>query len=198
MGAGHQAPTQIATERQSASPRGVRILADYLAILGFLRKNADHYELVPDAQVFLDRKSPAYLGGTIDFLMTPQLQECFQQLTAAVRRGGTAVSEDGTVSYENPIWVAFARAMAPMMQMPARLLAGLVGGDPRQPLRVLDVAAGHGIFGITIAQQYPQARITALDWPGGVAVATENMARCGSTRLASGQRLRDRLGRVRP
>ncbi len=96
-----------------------------------------------------------------------------------MRRGGTAVSDEGTVSHDNPIWVAFARAMAPLMQMPAQLLADLVGGDTRQPLRVLDVAAGHGLFGITIAERYPQAHITALDWPNVLAVAAENARRAG-------------------
>jgi 2-polyprenyl-3-methyl-5-hydroxy-6-metoxy-1,4-benzoquinol methylase len=59
------------------------------------------------------------------------------------------------------------------MQLPAKLLAGLVAGDRQQPLRVLDVAAGHGLFGITIAQEYPKATITALDWPNVLAVASE-------------------------
>ena len=69
--------------------------------------------------------------------------------------------------------------MAPLMQMPARLLADLVGGDPQQPLRVLDVAAGHGLFGMTIADRYPQAHVTALDWPNVLAVAAENARRAG-------------------
>src|SRR5262249_40576726 len=135
-----------------ASPRGVRILADYLVIVGFLSKSADGYSLTPDAQVFLDRKSPAYLGGALGFLLDDGLRDCFRRLTDAVKRGGTATSDEGTVSDDNPIWVAFARAMAPLMRMPAKLLAGLVGGDASKPLRVLDVAAGHGIFGIAVAQ----------------------------------------------
>ena len=178
IAAGQRTPTQLATACQ-ASPRGVRILADYLAILGFLHKQNDQYELTPDSQVFLNRQSPAFLGGTLDFLLTPDLRECFQHLTEAVRRGGTAVSEEGTVSHDNQIWVAFARAMVPLMQLPARLLADLVGGDPQRPLRVLDVAAGHGIFGITLAQRYPQAHITALDWPNVLAVAAENARAAG-------------------
>jgi 2-polyprenyl-3-methyl-5-hydroxy-6-metoxy-1,4-benzoquinol methylase len=178
LAAGHKTATQLASACQ-ASPRGVRILADYLTILGFLRKHHDHYELTPDADIFLNRNSPAYLGGALDFILTPSLRDCFHQLTAAVRRGGTAVSEEGTVSHDNPIWVAFARAMAPLMHLPARLLADLVGGDPQQPLRVLDVAAGHGLFGITVAQRYPQAHITALDWPNVLAVAAENALRAG-------------------
>jgi hypothetical protein len=149
-----------------ASPRGVRILADYLTVTGFLRKHDDRYELTPESEVFLNRRSPAYLGGTVDFLLTAEIRSCFHKLTAAVRRGGTATSDEGTVSHNNPIWVAFARAMAPLMQLPARLLADLVGGDTGQPLRVLDVAAGHGLSGIAVAERYPQAHVTALDWPG--------------------------------
>jgi 2-polyprenyl-3-methyl-5-hydroxy-6-metoxy-1,4-benzoquinol methylase len=178
IASGRRTAAEIATASR-ASPRGVRILADYLTILGFLRKHDDRYELAPDAEVFLDRRSPAYLGGALEFLLTDELRECFRRLPDAVRRGGTAVSDEGTVSHDNPIWVAFARAMAPLMQMPARLLAELVGGDTEQPLRVLDVAAGHGLFGIAVAQRYPQARVTALDWPNVLAVAAENARAAG-------------------
>jgi ubiquinone/menaquinone biosynthesis C-methylase UbiE len=178
VAAGQRTAAHLATAC-GASQRGVRILADYLAILGFLRKQDERYELTPDAEAFLSRRSPAYLGGTLDFLLAPGVRDCFQHLTAAVRRGGTAVSDEGTVSHDNPIWVAFARAMASLMQLPARLLADLVGGDPQQPLRVLDVAAGHGLFGITLAERYPRARVTALDWPNVLAVAAENARRAG-------------------
>ncbi len=162
-----------------ASPRGVRILADYLVIIGFLVKHDDQYKLTPDSDVFLNRKSPAYLGGAVDFLLTDELRESYRRLPDAVRRGGTAISDEGTVSHDNPIWVAFARAMAPLMQLPAQLLADLVGADIQQPLRVLDVAAGHGLFGIAVAQRYPQAQITALDWPNVLAVAADNARRAG-------------------
>src|SRR5262249_22810182 len=125
IAAGKKTAAEIA-EATLTAPRGIRILADYLTIAGFLRKESDQYSLQPDAAVFLDRKSPAYVGGTLEFLLTPNLKDCFDHLTAAVRRGGTAVSDEGTVSYDNPIWVAFARAMGPMMQMPADLLVNLV------------------------------------------------------------------------
>jgi 2-polyprenyl-3-methyl-5-hydroxy-6-metoxy-1,4-benzoquinol methylase len=178
IAAGHHTADELGKACQAA-PRGIRILADFVTILGFLHKHGDRYELTPDAQVFLDRNSPAYLGGAIGFMLAPELKQHFQQLTAAVRRGGTAVSAEGTVSHDNPIWVEFARAMGPLMHMPARLLTGLVGGDSNQPLRVLDVAAGHGLFGIAFAEQYPKARVTALDWPNVLAVAAENAKKAG-------------------
>lgn len=178
IASGKNTVVQLA-EACKCSPKGIRVLADYLTILGFLQKQADHYSLTPDTNHFLNSKSPAYLGGVLEFLQTPQLRECFQHLTEAVRRGGTATSAEGTVSHDNPIWVSFARAMGPMMHLPAKLLVDLVGGDRQKPLRILDVAAGHGLFGITIAQHFPKATVTALDWPNVLAVATENARRLG-------------------
>jgi 2-polyprenyl-3-methyl-5-hydroxy-6-metoxy-1,4-benzoquinol methylase len=178
VAAGRRTVGELA-EACQAAPRGVRILADYLAIVGFLHKRDDRYELADDARLFLDRASPAYLGDAARFLLSPEMRESFLSLTAAVRRGGTAHSDEGTVSHDNPIWVEFARTMAPLMQVPARLLSDLVGGDLGQPLRVLDVAAGHGLFGITIAQRYRQSHVTALDWPKVLAVAEENARQAG-------------------
>lgn len=178
VAAGRRTAAEIAAAC-GADPRGVRILADYLTVLGFLHKEGDRYAPTPDAAAFLVRNSPAYLGGAVEFLLTPQLRESFRQLTAAVRKGGTAVSDEGTVSHDNPIWVAFARGMGPLMRPQAEMLAGLVGGDRDRPLRVLDVAAGHGLFGIAFARHYPKARITALDWPNVLAVAAEHARAAG-------------------
>jgi 2-polyprenyl-3-methyl-5-hydroxy-6-metoxy-1,4-benzoquinol methylase len=178
LAAGRRTATELA-EACQAAPRGIRILADYLTIIGFLKKHGDRYELTGDSRAFLDRSSPAYVGDAARFMLAPDMRASFRQLTAAVRRGGTAVSDEGTVSDDNPIWVEFARAMAPLMQMPARLLSDLVGGDAGQPFRVLDVAAGHGVYGITIADRYPQAHVTALDWANVLAVAEENAHRAG-------------------
>src|SRR3954470_23163132 len=88
--AGRRTAAELA-EACRASPRGVRILADYLTILGFLNKSDDRYGLTPDAGAFLDRRSPAYLGDALDFLLADGLRECFRRLPEAVRRGGTAV-----------------------------------------------------------------------------------------------------------
>lgn len=178
VAAGRRTAQEIATAC-GADPRGIRILADFLTIVGFLKKQDDRYELTPDADVFLNRNSPAYLGGTLEFLLAPTLRDAFQGLTKAVKKGGTAISDEGTVSPDNPVWVPFARAMGPLMQQPAELLAGLIGGDRDKPLRVLDVAAGHGLFGIAVAKHYPKATITAQDWAAVLAVAAENAAKAG-------------------
>src|SRR5436190_15404866 len=66
--------------RCNATARGVRILADYLSILGFLEKTDDRYLLTPDTAAFLNRRSPHYAGRAIEFLLAPQLTGMFDDL----------------------------------------------------------------------------------------------------------------------
>ncbi len=162
----------------AASTRGTRILCDYLTIMGFLTKTSDSYQLTPDTAVFLDTTSPAYLGGAMAFLGSVELVHLFDDLTAIVRRGSIA-KEESTVADENPVWQNFARAMMPMMMMPAQAIADILNVAAAGPIKVLDIAAGHGIFGIVIAQRNAQAEIVAVDWAGVLTVATENAAKMG-------------------
>ncbi|MBS1788026.1 MAG: methyltransferase domain-containing protein [Acidobacteria bacterium] len=165
--------------RCQASERGTRILCDNLVINGFLTKQAGQYGLTPDSAFFLDSHSPAYLGGAIEFLLDPMITAGMTDLTNAVRKGGTTVSDEGTVSPENPVWVKFARAMMPMMFPGAQGMVQLVRVDPNRKIRVLDIAAGHGIFGIAFAQANPNVEVTALDWAPVLTVASENAAKFG-------------------
>jgi len=178
IGEGKTTPAEIA-QRCGAAERGIRILCDFLTIMGFLTKTDRKYALSPDAAAFLDKKSPAYLGGTIVFLLSPTLTAGFKDLTAAVRKGGTVMENEGTVTPDNPVWVDFARAMAPMMALPAHLMAELVDPAANGKLKILDIAAGHGLFGLAFAQRNPNAEVTAVDWRNVLAVAEENAAAAG-------------------
>jgi 2-polyprenyl-3-methyl-5-hydroxy-6-metoxy-1,4-benzoquinol methylase len=157
--------------------RAVRILCDYLTMMGLLLKDGEQYSLGGEAAMFLNRESPAYFGGAARFIMDPQLIMPFLDLAQIVRTGQTTMPEGGTVSYDNPIWVEFAEAMAPMQFMPAKEIAAAIAGE--EEIDVLDVAAGHGLFGIMIAQQNPKAKVTALDWANVLAVAAENAKKFG-------------------
>ncbi|MFN8391636.1 MAG: class I SAM-dependent methyltransferase [Bdellovibrionota bacterium] len=161
----------------NATERGIRILCDYLTIAGFLKKKGERYSNTPDSEAFLRKDSRTYVGGTLQFLLSDQLQESFRDVAGCVKRGGTLLEGAGTVDPDDPVWVDFAQGMAPMM-MPAALdLASLVPQAVDQPIRVLDIAAGHGIFGITIAKRFPKAEITAVDWRAVLEVAKENARR---------------------
>ena len=178
IGEGKTTAREIA-ERCSVAERGSRILCDYLCIMGFLTKDGERYGLTADSAVFLDKRSPAYLGGSTEFLLSPVLTDGFRDLAAVVRKGGTVVSEEGTIAPEHPVWVKFARAMAPMIALPSQLMAKLVDPQANQKVKILDIAAGHGLFGIAFANNNPQAEIVALDWPSVLEVAKENARKAG-------------------
>ena len=165
-------------ERLGVAQRGARILCDYLVVIGFLTKQGAQYGLTPDSAVFLDRRSPAYLGGAVNFLGSPMVTRGFDDVAELVRRGGRT-TPDSTVAPEHPVWVDFAKAMAPMMSRPAELLADLAAADSRPVKKVLDIAAGHGLFGIAVARRFAGAEIVALDWPNVLAVAEENARQAG-------------------
>jgi predicted nicotinamide N-methyase len=178
IGEGNTAAAEIA-KRCAASERGTRILCDFLCIMGFLNKEENRYSLTQDSAIFLDKRSPAYVGGITGFISTPELTDAFRNFAAIVRKGGTISTEGGTVSAENPIWVKFARAMAPMMAMPAQMLAKMIDPKADAKLKVLDIAAGHGLYGIEFAKNNPQAEVVALDWAPVLEVAVENAKLAG-------------------
>jgi 2-polyprenyl-3-methyl-5-hydroxy-6-metoxy-1,4-benzoquinol methylase len=162
--------------RCNAAERGVRILCDFLTISGFLTKTGATYGLTPDSGAFLNKRSPAYIGSIALFLAHPLHLKHFQDVAAVVRKGGSI--NDGNMGPDDPVWVDFARWMAPMMRRPAEALAAHVS-DPGRSMKVLDIAAGHGIYGIAVATQNPQAEIVAVDWKNVLEVALANAAGAG-------------------
>jgi len=178
IGEGNSTAAEIAKRCQTAE-KGMRVLCDFLTIMGMLTKQDGRYALTLDSSVFLDKRSPAYLGAATEFLCSPMLMEGTKHMTDAVRKGGSAMEGDGTLDPEHPVWVQFARGMAAMMAMPAQLMAKLVDPSADRKLRILDVAAGHGLFGIAFATQNPQVEVTALDWTAVLEVAKENAQKAG-------------------
>ena len=163
----------------AASERGIRILCDFLTICGVLAKVDGSYKHTPTSAVFLDPRSPASLASIAQFLGNPALQEPYNNLAELVRAGRTTLPGDGTVEPENPVWVLFAETMAPMMGPMAGPLGAVVLDGHEGPMHVLDIAAGHGLFGIEIAKQHPEARVTGQDWAPVLQVALKNAEKAG-------------------
>ncbi len=174
---GARSSAEIA-QKCGASERGIRILCDTLAANEFLTKADERYSNSEDSALFLDRRSPAYMGGAAEFLCEPQLMiETFRTLTDCVRKGGTMLPGEGSVSPDNPVWVTFARAMGPLAAHTGQLVAQKLPDSGA--IRVLDIAAGHGMFGIAIAKRNPEAQIVALDWAPVLETAKANAQSAG-------------------
>jgi SAM-dependent methyltransferase/predicted transcriptional regulator len=168
---GNDTPASIAA-RCNCAEKGARVLCDYLTINNFLSKEDGRYSLTPESQIFLVRTSPAYIGGIAGFLARGSLIDAYQTFTDSVRKGGTTMPDEGSMTPDHPMWEEFARSMVAMMRPPAAAIAQIAGAQGT--LKVLDIAAGHGIFGITIAQHNPQAEVFAVDWKNVLAIAEKN------------------------
>ena len=177
--AGGTATIEALAARTKAAPRGLRALLNHLVVDGFLTRDGDRYTLSPTAAAFLDRNSPGYLGAAVSFIASPYVVEGFSRLTDAVRRGGSAIPNEGSLAPEHEMWVEFARSMSGLAAMTGMLLANLLEVEHAPAWKVLDIAAGHGMFGISLARLNPQVQVTALDWANVLTVATENARAAG-------------------
>lgn len=165
--------------RCRAAERGIRILCDTLAAHGYLRKDGARYALDPELAPFLDGRSPTCLVRAVSFMASPPIWRALGNVAAAVRNGGTVLGEHEATAAENPMWVEFARSMAPIARASSAILANILVADAGAPWRILDVAAGHGLYGITIAAHDRKAQVTALDWRNVLTVAEENARAAG-------------------
>src|SRR6202171_6764425 len=178
IGAGANTAAAIAA-KTGAADKGVRILCDYLTIQGFLAKEQGRYALTQESAIFLDRKSPACLATMAGFLGNEQSRAKFDSLTQAVRNGGSVSSGRDNTKPNDEFWVAFARSMAPLTVPSSEFISGLLRAEEGKPVKVLDIAAGHGMYGIAIARKNPKAEVVALDWPAVLEVAQENAKKFG-------------------
>ena len=162
IAAGSRTAEDVA-QRAGASTRGMEMLLDAVAGLGLLQKSKDGYELTPPASEFLVRASPSYLGSMME---SDDLWNTWGQLTEVIRTGKPVrqVEHDELAEKFFPMLV---RSLHIMNLEPARRTARALGaGNEHRGLRVVDVACGSGVWGISIAEADPEARITAQDFPG--------------------------------
>ncbi len=178
LSSGARTPSALAS-LCNGSERGLRILCDFLTVLGFFEKEKEAYRLSRDSKMFLDPASPGYVGDAIQFLLNPVIQAGFEDVAAAVRAGGTVDAQAGIVAPEHEVWSAFARSMMGSMKVLSRMVMTVLPLDREASLKVLDVAAGHGMFGIAVGQYCPKASIVALDWETVLEVARENATDAG-------------------
>lgn len=170
---------QTLSQRCNASERGVRIVCDYLVTIGVLAKDGGRYLLTPESAMFLDRKSPNCLAPLFKLMLSPTRRAVFSNLASKARSAEPVEESGGEVAGQEAYWVEFARGFAPLDGLAAERLADLVERQGIRPSRVLDLAAGHGLWGIAIARRNPDAFVVAVDRPAVLEVARANAARSG-------------------
>jgi SAM-dependent methyltransferase len=153
-----------------ASERGLRALCNYLVVQGHLSKRGARYSLTLNTRLYLTTASPAYLGCAVKFLASDATVAAFCRLRQTVEEGASSVELD---------WVEYARSMTPLARPVAEFVATALEVDSAGPIQVLDIAAGHGSYGLAIAAQISSAQIFALDSPQVLEIAIENARQAG-------------------
>jgi ubiquinone/menaquinone biosynthesis C-methylase UbiE len=160
------------------SRRGLRALADALVGLELLTRQGEKYALTPESEAFLVSGKPGYRGALFRHV-SKQLLPPWQELTEIVRTGRPAKPVNQEVE-GSEFFAQFVEDIFPLSYDAARSLAAhLRLAEARQPVRVLDLAAGSGVWGIALAQASPQVQVTAVDWPRVLSVTQRLAARHG-------------------
>jgi 3-hydroxy-5-methyl-1-naphthoate 3-O-methyltransferase len=166
---------QLAKE-SSASVRGVTAICNVLVGLRLLGRVRGRYTLTPESAAFLVSHSPGYHGAFFNHIST-QLIPNWLALKKIVRTGKPAAANVNSEKSGSAFFVKFVESLFPLSYSAAKVL-GQHLGIPKagKPVRVLDLAAGSGVWGIALAQQSPLVQVTAVDWPSVLPV-TRKIAR---------------------
>src|SRR5205085_7649645 len=148
------------------SARGLRSIMDALVGMELLKKDRQsRYSLTPESQAFLVREKPGTLAGFFGSIL-PVMISRWLRLADIVRDGRPAVAvnqeTEGTEFFSQLV-----ETIIPMSYAAARQLAEHLNvAKAKDGLRVIDLAAGSGIWGIALAQKSPGMRVTSVDWAG--------------------------------
>ena len=152
------------------------------ALLGldFLAKDKQRrFSLTPESAAFLVSTKPGFMGGFIRH-GSEQLIPKWLHLNKIVTTGKpeAAVNLEG---HGGDFFQQFVNDIFPLSYAPAlvlgRHLQASGGGEARW--RVLDLAAGSGVWGIAMAQASEKISVTAVDWPEVIPVTRKTVTRFG-------------------
>ena len=171
---GFQSAEEIAREA-GTDPRATRIVLDSLPALGLIEKRAGNYFLTPTAKVFLVRGKPSYVGDFRHVALA--LWDGMAHLKESLKTGKPLSRMD--TGAELQVWEKLVLGIIVIAEPAAKALCDILKiGTERKGIKVLDIAGGSSIFGMTILTRDPSAQVTQLDWPNVNAVAKKaNKAR---------------------
>ena len=164
-----------------ASERGLTAIMNALVGLNFLEKDKHgSYSLTPESAAFLVSTKPAFQGGMIRH-GSKQLIPKYLQLNTIVATG----QPDEAVNQEPlgaDFFQQFVNDIFPNSYPAAQALSRHLNANGTAPVvRLLDLAAGSGVWGIAIAQGSEKIHVTAVDWPEVIPVTRKTVDRFGLT-----------------
>jgi SAM-dependent methyltransferase len=183
--------------RTGASDRGLRALLNALVGLRLLVRYGERYALTDESAAYLVSTKPSYQGQMCKHVSRHLLPR-WMRLTEAVRTGkpSRAVNGEGD---GGAYFREFVEDIFPMSYDAARALAAELGvAGSAEPVSVLDLAAGSGVWGVALAEASRRVTVTAVDWPAVLPVTRKVAERhgvAGQFRFVEGDLLEADFGR---
>jgi ubiquinone/menaquinone biosynthesis C-methylase UbiE len=166
---GFQSAEEVA-RHAGTDARATRIVLDSLPALGLVEKRDGKYFLTPTADVFLVKGKASYVGDFRHVALA--LWDGMAHLKESLKTG-KALSRMDTGT-ELPVWEKLVLGIIVIAEPAAKTLCDLLKiGSERKGIKVLDIAGGSSIFGMTILARDPTAQVTQLDWANVNAVAKQ-------------------------
>jgi len=170
--AGARTVAQVAA-RTNCSERGVHAVMNALAGLGLLTKQDSSYSLGSDAFTYLVSTRTSFFGGYFRYF-TQRVIPMWLRLPEAIRTGrpvrDVTQEQTGTEYFRE-----FVPALFPANRGAALALAKeLRVSETAVPICGLDLAAGSGVWGISLAQESRHVRVTAVDWEGAFRIRSSS------------------------
>lgn len=170
-------------ERLGLHPRAVPDFPDALLALGFLEREGDGeaatYRNSEDAQAFLDRRSPRYVGGLLE-MANSRLYPFWGDLTEALRSGRpqNEIKHTGEPMfaklYDDP--ARLEQFMSAMSGISAGNYALLAERFDFRPWRTLaDIGGATGQLACAVAARHPHLACTTLDLPAVTEIARRHI-----------------------
>jgi ubiquinone/menaquinone biosynthesis C-methylase UbiE len=153
-------------KQTGALARSLRILMNALVGLDLLKKDRQgKYSLTPESAAFLISDKPGTHAGFFGTI-APQLVSRWLRLTDVVREGRPALAVnregEGTEFFNQLVENIIPMSYPGAQKLGDHLKLANANGE----IRVLDLAAGSGIWGIALAEKSPRLCVTAVDWAG--------------------------------
>jgi hypothetical protein len=165
-------PAEIGTltDRLGLHPRGARDFLDALVALGLLERDRGRYANAAEADRFLDRAKPSYVGGVLE-MANARLYHFWGQLTEALRTGrpqneskGDSAASPFDTLYRDPARLRqFLQGMTGISLGAARAIARQF---PWKNIRTfVDVGGAQGALPVEVCRAHPHLRGTNFDLP---------------------------------
>lgn len=177
LASGAMSADELAAFTQTSVRSAIAILEALLGIGLVARDRNGHFVLAPESETFLVSSHPAFLGGMFKNAsrdLIPRWLAINEVVKTGLPSKPVNQESSGAEFFQELVESLFALNF----QAAIALARGFnFPGDTI--LKVLDIAAGSGVWGIAFAKVYPNATVYAADWEGVLPVTRRVAERQG-------------------